>query len=69
MTSAELKQLEADLWRSVDILRANSDLKWTEYSTLVLGLIFLKFADNKCSLTGLLYIENSHVGSWGYQSA
>ena len=28
-------------------LRANSDLKSSEYSTPVLGLIFLKFADNK----------------------
>jgi type I restriction enzyme M protein len=47
MTTAELKQLEADLWRSADTLRANSDLKASEYSTPVLGLIFLKFADSK----------------------
>jgi len=47
MNSQELKQLEDDLWRSADTLRANSDLKSTEYSTPVLGLIFLKFADNK----------------------
>jgi type I restriction enzyme M protein len=46
MTTADLKQLEADLWRSADTLRANSDLKASEYSTPVLGLIFLKFADN-----------------------
>jgi len=42
-----LKQLEDDLWRSADTFRANSDLKSTEYATPVLGLIFLKFADNK----------------------
>src|SRR5512147_885750 len=47
MTADELKQLEADLWKSADTLRANSDLKSSEYSTPVLGLIFLKFADNK----------------------
>ncbi len=47
MHKAALKQLEADLWRSADTLRANSDLKASEYSTPVLGLIFLKFADNK----------------------
>ena len=47
MTPAAMKQLEADLWRSADTLRANSDLKASEYSTPVLGLIFLKFADNK----------------------
>ncbi|MFH1490622.1 MAG: class I SAM-dependent DNA methyltransferase [Pseudomonadota bacterium] len=47
MNSQEIKQLEDDLWRSADTLRANSDLKSSEYSTPVLGLIFLKFADNR----------------------
>jgi len=47
MNKEEFKQLENDLWRSADTLRANSDLKASEYSTPVLGLIFLKFADNK----------------------
>jgi type I restriction enzyme M protein len=47
MTKEQLKKLEADLWRAADGLRANSDLKASEYSTPVLGLIFLKFADNK----------------------
>lgn len=47
MNSEELKQLENDLWRSADTLRANSDLKSSEYSTPVLELIFLKFADNR----------------------
>jgi type I restriction enzyme M protein len=46
MTRDELKQLESDLWSAADNLRANSDLKSSEYSTPVLGLIFLKFADN-----------------------
>jgi type I restriction enzyme M protein len=46
MTRDQLKQLEADLWSAADNLRANSDLKSSEYSTPVLGLIFLKFADN-----------------------
>lgn len=47
MTTKDIKKLEADLWSSADTLRANSDLKSSEYSTPVLGLIFLKFADNK----------------------
>lgn len=47
MNAQELKQIEDDLWRSADTLRANSDLKSSEYSTPVLGLIFLKFADNR----------------------
>jgi type I restriction enzyme M protein len=46
MTKEELKQLEKDLWTAADKLRANSDLKPSEYSIPVLGLIFLKFADN-----------------------
>jgi len=47
MNREQLKQLEKDLWAAADKLRANSDLKASEYSTPVLGLIFLKFADNK----------------------
>lgn len=49
MNSEELKKLEDNLWQTADTLRANSDLKSTEYSTPVLGLIFLRFADNKYS--------------------
>jgi len=50
MNKEEIKKLEATLWYTADTLRANSDLKSSEYSTPVLGLIFLKFADNKYSL-------------------
>ncbi len=46
MNAEELKQLETDLWSAADNLRQGSDLKPSEYSTPVLGLIFLKFADN-----------------------
>ncbi|RLA52957.1 MAG: N-6 DNA methylase [Gammaproteobacteria bacterium] len=45
MNKDQLKQLEIDLWSAADNLRANSDLKASEYGTPVLGLIFLKFAD------------------------
>lgn len=45
MTGDQLKQLEDDLWSAADNLRANSDLKASEYGTPVMGLIFLKFAD------------------------
>jgi len=47
MTPEQLKELEDNLWKSADTLRANTDLKSSEYSTPVLGLIFLKFADNR----------------------
>jgi len=39
--------LERRLWDAADELRANSKLKASEYSVPVLGLIFLKFADNR----------------------
>lgn len=37
--------LEKSLWAAADQLRANSGLKSAEYSTPVLGLIFLRFAE------------------------
>ena len=46
MTKAQLKKLEADLWHAADTLRANSGLKPSAYSPPVLGIIFLRFADN-----------------------
>jgi len=49
MTKEQHKQLEADLWSAADNLRANSDLTSNEYSVPILGLIFLKFADNNYS--------------------
>ncbi len=44
---ANNNELEKRLWDAADELRANSKLKSSEYSVPVLGLIFLKFADNK----------------------
>ncbi len=41
----DLGELENRLWDAADELRANSGLKASEYSTPVLGLIFLRFAD------------------------
>ena len=42
---ADLSELEAKLWEVADELRANSGLRASEYSTPVLGLIFLRFAE------------------------
>ena len=39
--------IEARLWEAADKLRANSKLKSSEYSTPVLGLIFLRYADHR----------------------
>jgi len=41
--------IEKKLWDSADQLRANSNLKSSEYSVPVLGLIFLRFADRRFS--------------------
>lgn len=43
----EIKQLEDKLWEAADKLRSDSGLKSTQYSTPLLGLIFLRFASNK----------------------
>ena len=40
----KLKELEANLWQAADKLRVDSGLKASEYSTPILGLIFLRFA-------------------------
>ncbi|MDD5095042.1 MAG: class I SAM-dependent DNA methyltransferase [Dehalococcoidia bacterium] len=40
-------QIEKRLWDAADQMRANSKLKSSEYSIPVLGLIFLRYADQK----------------------
>lgn len=47
MTNKELKELQANLWKSADVLRASSGLKPSEYEEPILGLIFLRFAECK----------------------
>ena len=42
----DLAELERRLWAAADQLWANSSLRPSEYSAPVLGLIFLRFADN-----------------------
>ena len=42
-----IQQLENELWEAADQLRANSKLTAAEYSMPVLGLIFLRHADNR----------------------
>lgn len=41
----DVKEFQDKLWKTADDLRANSSLKYNEFSTPVLGLIFLRFAD------------------------
>ncbi len=49
MTNQQLKELEDKLWDSANALRAHGGLKASDYAVPVLGLIFLKFAENKYS--------------------
>lgn len=45
--ATDLAELQKKLWEAADQLRANSGLRASEYSTPVLGLIFLRYADIK----------------------
>jgi len=47
MTQDQIKQLEKELWDAADALRANSKLTAAEYKDPVLGLVLLRFAQNK----------------------
>jgi type I restriction enzyme M protein len=46
-TNDDINEFEKRLWEAADQLRANSKLLPSQYSGPVLGLIFLKFADNR----------------------
>lgn len=45
--ATDLGELQRKLWEAADQLRANSDLKSSEYASPVLGLIFLRYADQR----------------------
>lgn len=44
MDNKSIKKLEADLWESADLLRADSKLTSQQYCMPVLGLLFLRYA-------------------------
>jgi type I restriction enzyme M protein len=56
--TTDIYDIAGRLWETADQLRANSDLKAGEYSTPVMGLIFLKYADNRFT-----QVEAKLVGS------
>ena len=47
MKSQQIKDLEIELWGVANLLRVNSRLTAAEYKDPVLGLILLRFAQNK----------------------
>lgn len=47
MNQQQIKKLEKELWDAADALRSNSKLTAAEYKDPVLGLVLLRFAQNK----------------------
>ena len=47
MTHDQIKNLESDLWGAADDLRSNSKLTAAEYKDPLLGLVLLRFAQNR----------------------
>ncbi len=73
MANNHIEELEKRLWEVADELRANSDLKSSEYSTPVLGLIFLKYADYRFTRQEKNFSGKSSsrrkIGKTDYQAA
>ena len=73
MVKNNIAELEERLWDVADELRANSELKSSEYSAPVLGLIFLRYVDyqftrQKKILSGELS-NRRKIGKIDYQAA
>lgn len=47
MTQSDIKDLEKELWEAADKLRSNSKLTAAEYKDPLLGLVLLRFAQNR----------------------
>ena len=61
MDNNAVKKLEADLWESADLLRANSKITSQQYCMPVLGLIFLRYAEGRYKLAEAEIIKNRPV--------
>lgn len=53
-----IRKLEADLWESADMLRANSKLTSNQYCMPVLGLIFLRYAYSRFKMVEADILKN-----------
>lgn len=53
-----IRKLEADLWESADLLRANSKLTSNQYCMPVLGLIFLRYAYSRFKMVEAEILKN-----------
>ena len=61
MAKINIKKLEADLWESADLLRAESKLTSNQYCMPVLGLIFLRYAFSRYKLVEQEILANRPV--------
>ena len=70
--ATDLGELQRKLWEAADQLRANSGLKASEYASPVLGLIFLRYADERFAQTAKAMGTGSArrpIGPDDYQAA
>lgn len=70
--ATDLGELQSKLWEAADQLRANSGLKASEYASPVLGLIFLRYADERFAQASEVVGSGSarrQVGAEDYQAA
>ena len=70
--ATDLGELQGKLWKAADQLRANSGLKASEYASPVLGLIFLRYADERFAQAAEVVgagSERRRIGAEDYQAA
>ena len=70
--ATDLGELQSKLWETADQLRANSGLKASEYASPVLGLIFLRYADERFAQAAETVGSGSarrRIGPEDYQAA
>jgi type I restriction enzyme M protein len=61
MTNELIKKLETELWGAADNLRANSKLTAAEYKDPVLGLILLRYAQNRFDETKIVIEKDLQI--------
>ena len=70
--ATDLGELQDKLWEAADQLRANSGLKASEYASPVLGLIFLRYVDERFAQASEMVGSGSErrpIGPEDYQAA
>lgn len=58
---SNIRKLEATLWESADLLRAESKLTSNQHCMPVLGLIFLRYADSRYKKAEAEILKNRPV--------